>query len=241
MARFLSVETGGEFFAAALFDGSQTRVRREARAPHSRFALPTIEALMREADLSFSDLDFFAFAAGPGRFGGLRLGCGIAQGLAYAAQKPVVAVPSLAALASPFVASARRIVAALPAYREHVYLAAFVWESESEWRTIFAPQTIPVAQPPALPFADEADEDAQSPPLAVGAGFARYPALASSLGARVAEADADGGDSPRNRISPPSPRLRGCCSRAAKPSRQSPPRRFMRATKWRWKPPSASR
>ena len=189
MARFLSVETGGEFFAATLFDGRQTRVRREARAPHSRFALPTIEALMREADLSFSDLDFFAFAAGPGRFGGLRLGCGIAQGLAYAAQKPVVAVPSLAALASSFVASERRIVAALPAYREHVYLAAFVWESESEWRTIFAPQTIPVAQPPALPFANE---DAQSPPLAVGAGFARYPALASSLGARVADADAGG-------------------------------------------------
>ena len=186
MARFLSVETGGEFFAAALFDGRQTRVRREARAPHSRFALPTIEALMRESDLSFSDLDFFAFAAGPGRFGGLRLGCGIAQGLAYAAQKPVVAVPSLAALASSFVAGARRIVAALPAYREHVYLAAFVWESESEWRTILAPQTIPVAQPPALPFADEADEDAQTAPLAVGAGFARYPALASSLGARVA-------------------------------------------------------
>ena len=89
-------------------------------------------------------------------------------------------------LRRPFVASERRIVAALPAYREHVYLAAFVWESESEWRTIFAPQTIPVAQPPALPFADDADEDAQSPPLAVGAGFARYPALASSLGARVA-------------------------------------------------------
>ena len=189
MARFLSVETGGEFFAAALFDGRETRVRRETRAPHSRFALPTIEALMRESDLSFSDLDFFAFAAGPGRFGGLRLGCGIAQGLAYAAQKPVVAVPSLAALASPFVARARRVVAALPAYREHVYLAAFVWESESEWRTIFAPQTIPVAQPPALPFANE---DAQSAPLAVGAGFARYPALASSLGARVADADEGG-------------------------------------------------
>lgn len=192
MARFLSVESGGEIFAAALRDGEILRVRRETEAPHSRFALPAIESLAREAELTLSDLDFFAFAAGPGRFGGLRLACGIAQGLAYATRKPVVAVPSLEALAAPFAERARRIVAALPAYRGHVYFAAFERTADGELRTVCAPQTIPVERPPTPFSAAAADDGAKSLPLAVGAGFARYPGLAAAMGARVAEESAAG-------------------------------------------------
>ncbi len=67
---------------------------------HSDRALPMIDAALARAKLTLGDIDLLAFGAGPGSFTGLRIACGIAQGLAYGKRKRVVPVGNLRALAA---------------------------------------------------------------------------------------------------------------------------------------------
>jgi len=67
---------------------------------HSERVLPLVDAVLREAGLQLRDVDVFAFGAGPGSFTGLRIACGVVQGLAYGCNRPVVGVGNLRALAA---------------------------------------------------------------------------------------------------------------------------------------------
>ena len=72
----------------------------EGHVGHSEHALAAVRALLAEAGLGVGALDAVAFGAGPGAFTGLRLACGLAQGLALGAGLGVIPVCSLAALAA---------------------------------------------------------------------------------------------------------------------------------------------
>jgi len=61
--------------------------------------IPAILDLMRQASLPLQDLSAICFGSGPGSFTGLRTACSVAQGLAFGAQVPVLAVDSLLAVA----------------------------------------------------------------------------------------------------------------------------------------------
>lgn len=66
---------------------------------HNRFILPAIDALLKDANLKLSDIDYFAASVGPGSFVGTRLAVAVTQGLAFGTQKPVVAISHLALIA----------------------------------------------------------------------------------------------------------------------------------------------
>jgi tRNA threonylcarbamoyladenosine biosynthesis protein TsaB len=96
----LALETSAETASVALLTGGET-VFREGGTPgtHARFVLPWIGELLAETGLALGRLDGIAFSVGPGSFTGLRLAVSVAQGLAIGAGLPVVAVPTLEALA----------------------------------------------------------------------------------------------------------------------------------------------
>ena len=95
------------------------------------------------------DLGGIAFGAGPGSFTGLRIACGVAQGLALGANLPLIGVTTLEAMAET--ARSRsgctRVIAALDARMHEVYLAAYE-HNGSRWCAHVAPSVVAPSEAP---------------------------------------------------------------------------------------------
>lgn len=101
MTRLLAIDTTTEACSAALWnDGSLSgdRFVVEPRG-HTQRLLPMIESLLEAADWSLNTLDGLVCTRGPGSFTGVRVGISAAQGLAFAANLPVMGVSTLDVLA----------------------------------------------------------------------------------------------------------------------------------------------
>lgn len=136
----LAVDTATEGCSAACLAGDKS-FERYAVDPqgHSRTLLGMVEAVLAEARLERSALDALAYDAGPGSFTGIRIGAGVAQGLALGLEKPLLAVSSLMTLAE----GARReqpdcnsVLAAIDARMDQVYWARLESDPEApgHWR-----------------------------------------------------------------------------------------------------------
>jgi len=100
MPTLLAFDTSTEACSCAVLHGSRLEERFELiPRQHTQFLLPMIHAMLNSMGLGFSDLDAVAFGKGPGSFTGLRIAAGVAQGIAFAADLPVIGVSTLAALA----------------------------------------------------------------------------------------------------------------------------------------------
>lgn len=127
--KILSIETATEHGSVALLHDGELLVRRiEGAANHSEAVLRDLRELLIEAGLAVTQLDAIAFGAGPGAFTGLRLACGVAQGLALGAGLGIAAIGSLQALALQ--TDARRVFVATDARMGEVYHAAFELDAE---------------------------------------------------------------------------------------------------------------
>lgn len=120
----LALETSTEYLSVALqVRGEITQREVLAGHRHAELILPMVEELLAGAGTTLSTLDGIAFASGPGAFTGLRIGCGVAQGLAFARDLPVIGIGTLSALAAGYDES--RVIAAIDARMGEVYLAAY--------------------------------------------------------------------------------------------------------------------
>jgi len=66
---------------------------------HSKLLLPAIESCLKDSDVTLNELDAIAVTQGPGSFMGVRLGIGLAQGLAFGANLPVVLLSTMQVIA----------------------------------------------------------------------------------------------------------------------------------------------
>jgi tRNA threonylcarbamoyladenosine biosynthesis protein TsaB len=120
----LAFDTSTELCSVALLvDGRCLTRETMAGNRHSELLLPMIGELLSEAELTLQSLDGIAYGQGPGSFTGLRIGCGVAQGLAFGADLPVLGVITLEAMA--FQAGAEKVIACLDARMHEVYYAAY--------------------------------------------------------------------------------------------------------------------
>jgi tRNA threonylcarbamoyladenosine biosynthesis protein TsaB len=139
--KILAFETSCEHATVALLLGDEIIQRRlEGHANHSERLLPTVQALLAESQVSLSSLDAIAFGAGPGAFTGLRLSCGVAQGLAMGAGLGVAPICSLEALSLQ--GEGPRILVATDARMGEVYWAAFEMRDGLRM-TVADPECIP--------------------------------------------------------------------------------------------------
>ena len=96
----LAIETSTAACSVAVRYGGEIHVLSETGSTvHSQEVLPQIEKLLCLANCRVQDLDAVAIGQGPGSFTGLRIGIGVAQGISYGANCPMIGVSSLAVLA----------------------------------------------------------------------------------------------------------------------------------------------
>jgi tRNA threonylcarbamoyladenosine biosynthesis protein TsaB len=181
--RILAFDTSTEWLSVAAGDGTTWHAHFErAGQANSRRIVPAIDAVLAEAGWRLADLDGIAFGAGPGAFTGVRIACGVAQGLAFGANLPVVPVPTLLALAQHAwrERQATSVFACLDARMREVYVAFYLREA-NDWR---------VVREPSVEKPDDVVVPGGNRWLGVGDGFAVYPALATLPGVTNADADA---------------------------------------------------
>jgi tRNA threonylcarbamoyladenosine biosynthesis protein TsaB len=145
----LAVETSTELCSAALLrDGELFVEEAMAANRHSELLMPMVAKLLERAHLAPGQMDGFAFGQGPGSFTGLRIACGVAQGLALGAGRPVIPVPSLLALAQQ--SNEGRVITAFDARMDEAYLAAYARDGD-DWQEVIAPCLVDRAELPPLP------------------------------------------------------------------------------------------
>lgn len=126
--RILALETATDACSVALLtDGDRLERFEVAPRRHVALLLPFVQALLAEAGLGITQLDGIAFGRGPGSFTGLRIAAGLAQGLAFGADLPVLPISTLAALAQGCVRTqgSSAVLAALDARMQEVYFGAY--------------------------------------------------------------------------------------------------------------------
>ncbi len=118
-----------------------------ARNRHSEILLSMVQELLTDNGLTLRQLDGIAFGAGPGSFTGLRIACGVAQGLAYALNLPVAGINTLEAVAQSI--NAQKIIVALDARMSEIYHAAYDKLTDQNWQIINSPTLcLPQHAPP---------------------------------------------------------------------------------------------
>jgi tRNA threonylcarbamoyladenosine biosynthesis protein TsaB len=172
----LALDTSTEFLSLSLQLGDKTFTHyQHAGQAASQLVLPQIQALLDSAKIKLNDLDGIAFGAGPGAFTGVRVACGVAQGLGFGANIPVVGVNTLLALAQA--SGHERVIACLDARMGEIYHAAFEREN-GDWIEIS--KTI-VCKPEAAPSLQSVLEGVWT---GVGSGWAVYGEILSGIYAK---------------------------------------------------------
>jgi tRNA threonylcarbamoyladenosine biosynthesis protein TsaB len=176
--RLLAFDTSTEYLSVAVRLAGRTLSRDlNAVQSHSELLLDLVGSLLAEAGVTLADLDCIAFGQGPGTFTGLRIGCGVAQGLALGADLPVAPVSTLLALAEG--SRGERVIACLDARMGEVYHAAYV--RGEDWR---------VESPPVLCAPTEAPLLQGGEWTGVGSGFSvHHTALAQHYAGRLVRVD----------------------------------------------------
>lgn len=179
--KILALDTSTEYCSVALWqDGGVDARDAMAGQAHSQMLLPMVDELLRRHGLRLKNLDGIAFGRGPGSFTGLRIACGVTQGLALGAALPVVGVSTLLALAEA--ARSEQAVCCLDARMGEIYHAAYSRAGE-KWRAVHEASLCAPGAAPPLPAGAW---------TGCGSGFAAHgEALKRRYGERLAEVRPD--------------------------------------------------
>jgi tRNA threonylcarbamoyladenosine biosynthesis protein TsaB len=168
--RVLALETSTEYCSVALWQDGAVEERCElVGQKHSEMLIGMLDELLNWAGVKLAQVDGIAFGKGPGSFTGVRIACGVAQGLALGVDIPVAGICTLEALAEA--SGKSRVIAVLDARMGEVYHAVYekhkdVWATMSE---------------PCLCMPEDAPSVHGEEWYGVGSGFALH---VKALGAR---------------------------------------------------------
>ena len=123
----LSVDSSATPASVCLFDGNKMIAEYyiNTKLTHSQTLGSMIESALGVTGVKANDIDYYAVNNGPGSFTGVRIGVSLIKGMAYAANKPCIAVSTLESMAYNFLSCDAVICACMDARRQQVYNALF--------------------------------------------------------------------------------------------------------------------
>ena len=153
MTHILALETSTTTCSVALLteQGASVAVvqrQLEGTAGHAANLLPMVSALLAECGIERGSLSAVAFGQGPGAFTGIRVACGVAQGMGLALQIPLIPIGALPAVAAEAAGRLPQhlILAALDARMDEAYFAAYVDDVLHGLVTLQPPVLLPAGQ-----------------------------------------------------------------------------------------------
>ena len=146
----LALDTATEACSAALLHQDHITFEDElSPRTHTQRILPMVDGLLKNANLSIKEVDYLAFGRGPGSFTGVRVGVGVAQGLALGAELKVVPISNLTTMAEQAYQElgATEVIALIDARMNEVYFSQLVrtengWIEKSERASLLARRRI---------------------------------------------------------------------------------------------------
>ena len=178
----LALNTSTEACSVALWHkGEKTHLDELAQRTHTKRILPMIDELLANSGINLKQVDALAFGRGPGSFTGVRVGAGIAQGLALGADLPVIAVSNLTVMAQAAfeLHQAENVVAAIDARMNEVYFSQVKREKvRSELGEFF--QWNPVIEEQVCQPEKVLEQLSDLSAYRVGTGWAAYPQFKDS-------------------------------------------------------------
>lgn len=178
----LALDTATEACSAALVLDDELLLERFAIAPreHTQHILPMVDSLLAEAGITLDNLDALAFCRGPGSFTGVRIGIGIAQGLALGADLPLIGVSTLVTLAEGAwrQTGACQVLTAIDARMGEVY-----WATYRRKKGLWLGEESEAVAPPASLAA--LTEDLTGRWATAGTGWQTYPMLLQRNGLQL--------------------------------------------------------
>ncbi len=172
--KLLALDTSTEACSVALQLGADILSLDEVcPQQHSKRVLPMVQQLLNQAGVALKDLDGIVFGRGPGSFTGVRIGVGVAQGLAFGAGLPLYGVSTLAAMAQAAqrLHGADKVVAAIDARMAEVYLGCYQLDANGLMQLL---GTEIARKPLELAAADIPLSFGTAPVFGVGTGFQTY-------------------------------------------------------------------
>jgi tRNA threonylcarbamoyladenosine biosynthesis protein TsaB len=129
----LGIETSTKTGSVAILsnDGVVAQYSLNIEVTHSERLMSTVDRVLKDTGMVLSQIDGFAVAIGPGSFTGLRIGLATVKGLALVTEKPVVAVPTLKAIAWNLPYPAFPVCPLLDARKKEVYAALYSFDGPS--------------------------------------------------------------------------------------------------------------
>lgn len=182
--RILAIDTATEACSAALWnDGTLSAHFEICPREHTQRILPLVQEVLNESGTQLTDLDALAFGRGPGSFTGVRIGIGIAQGLALGAELPMIGVSTLATMAQGAwrKTGATRVLAAIDARMGEVYWAEYQRDEQGVWH---GEESEAVLKPEAV---RERLQQLEGEWVTVGTGWQAWPDLANGCGLTLAD------------------------------------------------------
>jgi tRNA threonylcarbamoyladenosine biosynthesis protein TsaB len=145
----LALETATETGSLALVADDRVLLEHSLKSHNAYLTslMPGVAALLRNTGKDVKDLTAVAVSSGPGNFTGLRIGLATAKTLAWCLQRPLVAVPTLEALAARFPFHPHPVGVIMDAKRGEIFWGLFRCPEETP-QMVEGPLRLPVEELP---------------------------------------------------------------------------------------------
>ena len=178
MSTILAIDTSTEACSVALlYQNEITHDFLVSARDHTKQILPMVDKILKQSDCLLSQVDAIAFGQGPGSFTGVRIGIGVAQGLALGIDRPMIGVSTLMTLAQGALRlnQAKNVIAAIDARMNEVYLGQYQYVNE-QWQDmidecVIAPEKV----------ADKVKRKCADGYYSAGTGWQTYPEMLTDI------------------------------------------------------------